>query len=259
MIITELKHLLSLASDIALETVNNCMPEMQKTKKVNVDLLRDVKIEADDRFEKIIIENLIMHSKYSILSEESGFIRAKEEDTDYYWIVDPLDGSLNYSRGIPICCISIALWKDMEPILGVVYDFNRNEMFTGIVGKGAWLNGAPIRVSEVAEEKSAVLCTGFPVHTNFSKESLTEFVEDIQKYKKIRLFGSAALSLAYVSCGRVDYYCENDIKIWDVAAGLALVKAANGIIQFSYSEPKHTLKVRASNSHLLYNECNDGL
>ena len=69
MIITELKHLLSLASDIALVTVNNCMPEMQKTKKVNVDLLRDVKIEADDRFEKIIIENLIMHSKYSILSE----------------------------------------------------------------------------------------------------------------------------------------------------------------------------------------------
>ena len=96
------------------------------------------------------------------------------------------------------------------------------------MNKGAWLNGQKISTNKVKEKSQAILATGFPVSTDFSKDALLDFVEDIRGYKKIRLLGSAALSLAYVACGRADVYKENNIKIWDVAAGLALVKAAGG-------------------------------
>jgi myo-inositol-1(or 4)-monophosphatase len=139
----------------------------------------------------------------------------------------------------------------MEPLLGVVYDFNRDEMFTGLVTEGAWLNGMPIKVSDVVEESKAVLCTGFPISTDFSELALLNFVKDIQSYRKVRLIGSAALSLAYVASGRVDAYQENDIAIWDVAAGIAIVKAAGGVAHFRPSKVENKLIVKAGNSFLL--------
>lgn len=246
----DLIDLLSLALDTAKNAVQNLVKTTKDAKVVAFDLLRDVKVEADRKLEDFIIESLTLKSGYPILSEEAGALQGRLSNQGLIWIVDPLDGSLNFSRGIPLCCISIGLWKHMEPVLGVVYDFGRNEAFTGIVGEGAWLNGTPISVSKINERLKAVLCTGFPVSTDFSKDSLLKFVEDIRNFKKVRLLGSAALSLAYVSCGRADFYHENDIKIWDVAGGLALTKAAGGIIQFSPSQDEYTLNVSASNSRL---------
>lgn len=241
---------LNLARDIAENAALILEKDGNKDRSVEQDLERDVKILADKRLESVIIKRLLEESQYPVLSEETGFFGGSNKNTDYKWIVDPLDGSLNFSRGIPINGISIALWEGMEPLLGVVYDFNRDEIFSGLVGEGAWLNSKPIIVSEITEKSKAVLCTGFPVSTDFSQKPLLNFVEDIRKYKKIRLLGSAALSLAYVACGRADVYMENDIKIWDVAAGIALVKAASGIVKYSSTGKENIFKVKASNQYL---------
>jgi len=198
--------------------------------------------------EAIILDHLKRESEFSILSEESGMFEGK--DHRLIWIVDPLDGSLNYFRGIPLCCISIGLWQEDKPVAGIVYDFNRTEIFAGIDGEGAWLNGERIAVSSIPDKEKAALCTGFPANTDFSTESLMAFVQKVREYKKVRLLGSAALSLAYVAAGRADAYMENDIMLWDVAAGIALVKASGGLVHYTSTGRENAFRVQASNRSL---------
>lgn len=188
---------------------------------------KDIKIKADSAAEAAVLAYLARASAFPVLSEEAGEVPGRG-DSEYRWILDPVDGSLNYNRGLPLCCVSVALWRGDRPVLGVIHDFNRGEVFTGVVGGGAFLNGTPLRVSAVAETSGAVLCTGFPVYTDFSPEPLRLFLERVRGFKKVRLLGSAALSLAYVAAGRADAYMEDNIMLWDVAAGLALVEAAGG-------------------------------
>ncbi len=245
-----LQNLLILAKDIALTASNEILNDFSQNRHVHENFRRDVKILADNELDRFIVEQLSQISEFPVLSEESGLSQASNSKENYRWIVDPLDGSMNFSREIPICCISIAFWQDMNPLIGVVYDFNRDELFTGIVGEGAWLNDSPICVSSTENTSNAILATGFPVSSNFSQKNLYKFVNNIKKYKKIRLLGSAALSLAYVSSGRVDIYQENNIKIWDVAAGIAIVRAAGGETQLIQSKVKEIVTVRATNSNL---------
>ncbi|NQV02149.1 MAG: inositol monophosphatase, partial [Bacteroidia bacterium] len=127
----DLSVLLSLAQDIAEDAVRIIEKDINKYQKVEQDLERDVKVLADRGLESVIVKRLLEEAQYPVLSEEAGFLGGSNKNTDYRWIVDPLDGSLNFSRGIPINCISIALWKGMEPLLGVVCDFNRDETFSG--------------------------------------------------------------------------------------------------------------------------------
>lgn len=196
-----------------------------REKKINSISRKDIKLQADLDSEKIICEILSNAFSYPILSEESYKIN-EEQKKDIHWVVDPLDGSLNFSQDIPLCCISIGLYKNDKPILGVIYDFNRDEMFSGVVGIGAWLNSEKIIVPKKIKEKNqAVLATGFSSYMNYGREELSKFISYIQEFKKIRLLGSAALSLAYVACGRIDAYYEKDIAIWDIAAGLALINS----------------------------------
>lgn len=246
-----LSALLSLAQDAASNASEIIRDNPGEHQRVEVNLKRDVKVGADRTLETAIVEDLLQNSKYPVLTEELGFLQRGQHDPGFCWIVDPLDGSLNFSRGIPIHCISVALWEGMNPLLGVVHDFTRNETFSGLVGHGAWLNKHPIATSRTKEISQAVLCTGFPVSTDFSKRSLSAFLDAIQAYKKIRLFGSAALSLAYVGCGRADAYMENDIRIWDVAAGIALVKAAGGMVEYESTLNETTFRVKATNPYLI--------
>jgi len=200
--------------------------------------------------EKQIVSILSKKSLFPVLSEEMGKVWSPEQFPDYHWIVDPLDGSFNYWKDIPLCCVSVGLWRGSNPVLGAIYDFNRNELFTGIVGQGAWLNNMPMRVSNLSDQKKSVLCTGFPVSTDFSTSPIQQFISFVQNFKKIRLIGSASLSLAYVACGRVDAYFERDIKIWDVAAGIALVRSAGGdsLFHFSSTKPNCLLLISANRS-----------
>ncbi len=208
---------------------------------------KDVKVNADFETHGVILE-MLKTSGIPILSEEDDI---HDFGMDIKWVVDPLDGSINFLRGIPSSAVSIALVCDGEPILGVVYDFNREEMFSGIVGKGAWLNGERISVSSVRERSEAILMTGFPSYTDYSREALNKYISLVQSFKKVRLLGSAALSLAYVASGRADTYYEKDIKIWDVAAGLALVKAAGGSYTKTTIDKDGECTVSAGNSEAL--------
>lgn len=193
---------------------------------VDVDLLHDLKLQADKRSEALLIRHLQNYSAFPILSEECGLVGSKEDNI--CWIVDPLDGTINYSRMIPFSCVSIGLWQGGKVILGVVYDFHRKEMFFGAVGQGAWLNGSKIIVSGVKNKQDAILATGFPAKADLSSKGIDNFARNVRLYKKLRFIGSAALSLAYVAAGRFDAYTERDIMFWDVAGGIALVEAAGG-------------------------------
>jgi len=234
MIEYSLSSLLELGEKTAFQAGSTLIKQERSARQVQQSQNRDVKIKGDFLSETIIVDSLQQHSSFPILTEESGIIGEIDRE-QYLWIVDPLDGSLNYSQGIPFCCISIGLWKANDPVLGVIYDFYRNEMFTGIIGEGAWLNETSIKISETTKKKESILCTGFPIKTNFSEKEITRFVNQIQAYKKVRLLGSAALSLAYVACGRADAYIEENIMLWDVSAGCAIVKAVGGEVEIDYS------------------------
>jgi len=221
---------------------------------VRCEVTRDLKLEADYALHQFICEALGKRSGFPVISEESPTDHWKQVNHGYVWIVDPLDGSLNFARGIPFASISIALWRGMTPLVGVVYDVHRQELFSGVVGTGAWLNGAAIHVSGVQRTHDAVLCTGFPVRMDYATSAIQEFITRVQTYKKVRLLGSAALSLAYVACGRADVYQEDRIALWDVAAGLALVQAAGGIIHVHRTQDPQLVLVQAGNRHVLAQE-----
>lgn len=232
----EKERLLHLAESTALlagECLKNRREDWRSLKSASG---HDVKIQADRASEELILECLAV-SNIPLFCEESGAVSVEKEKQrkdgkpDLIWIIDPLDGTLNYHQGIPLSCVSIALYNKAKPVLGVVFDFNHGDLFSGLVGSGAWLNHRPIQPSQVTEISNAVLCTGFPVNTDFSSPALSRFIVGIQHFRKVRLLGSAALSLCYVACGRVDVYREDNIMFWDVAAGLALVQSAGGTVK----------------------------
>ena len=136
----------------------------------------------------------------------------------------------------------------------VVYDFNRHELFSGLVNEGAWLNRRPISVSDIKESERGILYTGFPVAGDFSDENSIAFMRFARQWRKVRMIGSAAISLAYVACGRAEYYHERNTMFWDVAAGLALVVAAGGAIEFFGDRLDAPQDVHANNG-LVIHQC----
>jgi myo-inositol-1(or 4)-monophosphatase len=147
-----------------------------------------------------------------------------------YWVIDPIDGTANYFRGLDECCISIALMENDEALIGVIYNFNNDQMYTAIKDQGAFLNNMKISVSDIASRDKASITTGFPASESI--ESSMNFLENLKGWKKVRMFGSAALSCAYVASGKCDYYAEKGVYLWDIAAGICLVKEAGGCADF---------------------------
>ncbi len=201
--------------------------EFSRGSAVKSEIGKDIKLEADVLAEKVLLEHLRSGSGHPILSEEAGE-DASFEQAGLRWIVDPLDGTFNFSRRLPLCCVSIGLWDGHRPILGVIYDFVGDAMYAGIVGSGATRNGISIYVSETCAQNRAAICTGFPAGSDFGRDSILGFVRQVQHYKKVRMVGSAAMSLAFLAAGHVDAYQEDEINFWDIAGGIALVIAAGG-------------------------------
>lgn len=220
----------------AARTAGDLLAKMMPT---GTDVLsaerRDIKTQADHDAEAAILA-LLKDSGYPVLAEESGAVSNLPEDGSPYWVVDPLDGTLNFSRGLPLCTVSIALMAGRDALVGVIYDFNRDECFAAAKGEGATLNGAPMRVSTRTDPQQAICMTGTPTMSDFSEAGLQPLVARIQRFKKVRLLGSAALMLACVASGRADAYAEDEIMLWDVAAGLCLVQEAGGAVQIEDSE-----------------------
>lgn len=227
----DLTKLIYLAETTALIAGDKLSSKAENSLKVKFESPYDVKIQADIETEKIICQKLTKASSYYILGEEEGGDASLVEKKERYWVIDPLDGTYNYVRNIPICGVSIALLSGETPLLGVIYDFNQNELFSAIATETLLLNGKPINVSDGSSRESLILVTGFSSKHNDSKEALQSFIERVEQFKKIRMIGSAAMALAYVAAGRADVYFEESMYLWDIAGGIALVKAVGGVIK----------------------------
>jgi myo-inositol-1(or 4)-monophosphatase len=210
---------------------------------------RDVKLEADIASENLIKGIIESESNFPILAEESG--KSADNLGNTFWVVDPLDGTANYARDIPLCCISIALVQNLNPVIGVIYDFNNDDLYEGTKETEALLNNKLINVSDTAERNKGILVTGLPNATDYSDEAMLRMVKDFQSWRKVRMIGSAAMAAVYVASGKADLYKEFGTYLWDVAAGAAIVSAAGGVAEIRNQKANYQVDVSFSNSKIL--------
>jgi myo-inositol-1(or 4)-monophosphatase len=217
----------------------------------------DIVTAADTEAEAFVIGELCRRfPEHHIVGEEGGGQGAAASSAPYHWFVDPIDGTVNFAAKLPHFCTSIALaTPDRQPLLGVVYDPTRSELFTAVAGQGAWLNGQPIRVTATAAINDAVVSSGFPYdkHTN-PDNNLKEWAAFLRHIRGERRLGSAALDLCYVGAGRLDGYWEKDLNPWDVMAGMLVAREAGGTVTDYAGEPNPQRLDRsrfvASNGHI---------
>ncbi len=193
----------------------------------NKEGVNNLVTEADHAAEKAIIEEITKDfPDHFILSEEAGEIKTASE---YKWIIDPIDGTVNFANGIPICCVSIALEYKGEIILGAVYNPNMNEFFLAEKGTGATLNGKKIQVSDKTTVIKSCLVTGFPyTYLDEPYGPIQIFEKLIRQGIPVRRLGSAAIDLCWVAAGRFDGFYEHKLAAWDSAAGYLIVEEAGG-------------------------------
>jgi len=207
---------------------------------------------ADKRTEKIIIDELQKaHPEYGIISEERGIIN--KSNIKNRWIIDPIDGTLNFLNGIPQFAISIGYEENNEIKCGVIFNPIMNEMYYAEKGNGAFLNNSRMRVSNKKRLENALLVTGGPKQASKLKDKIfSEYVKVSRKVSSVRKFGSASLDIAYVACGRFDAYWQREINYWDIAAGIIIIKEAGGFVEYFEESSKHPLKknILASNSNI---------
>lgn len=187
----------------------------------------DLVTEFDKRSEELIISSIQQEfPDHAILAEESGHNKTVSE---YQWVIDPLDGTTNFSHGIPVFSVSIGLLKNNSPVVGVVYDPFHNEMFSAELGHGATLNHRPIHVSSRMDLGQAAISTGFPydLRTN-PQNNFAQFIQFQLRTQTVRHLASAALDCAWTAMGRLDGYWEFGVKPWDIGAGALIVREAGG-------------------------------
>ena len=209
--------------------------------RVNAAEAHDIKLEIDVQAQGLITTLLLQQFPQHALYGEEGIVG--DQSSDYQWVVDPLDGTVNYFYRIPHFCVSIALRFKGEIIVGVIYDPVRNEMWSGQKGEKPTLNGKDFRVSDRADLGEAVVSVGLSKTSEMIKTNLPLLQEMIHQVRKCRVFGSAALDMAYVACGRFDAYIEQGISFWDIAAGWILIETAGGKVDL---RPRGDMKEKYS-------------
>ena len=207
---------------------------------------------ADKRTEKILIEELQKsHPEYGIVTEESGIINKSNNKNK--WIIDPIDGTMNFLNGIPQFAISIGYEEDNEIKCGVIFNPITNEMYLAEKGNGAYLNNSRIRVSNKKSIKDSIIVTGGPKQSSKIKEKIfSEYINVSKNVSNVRKFGSAALDMAYVASGRFDGYWQRELNYWDIAAGIIIIKEAGGFVNFFEHDNNFPIKrnIIASNSNI---------
>ena len=191
------------------------------------------------------------HPDYGIITEESGIIN--KSNSKNRWIIDPIDGTMNFLNGIPQFAISVGYEEDNEIKCGVIFNPIMNEMFIAEKGNGAYLNNSRIRVSKKRKIKDALIVTGGPKQASKIKDQIfSEYIKVSKHVSNVRKFGSAALDIAYVACGRFDGYWQRELNYWDIAAGIIILKEAGGLIDFFELDSQAPLKknILASNSNI---------
>jgi len=246
------QELIELAKIAARDAARIISVSREKFGKVQSVVLsgKETKIIADQVLDKIILDRLD-NTGISVLSEESGYLERNNTD-GLLWIVDPLDGSLNFSRKSGPSAVSIALWKDMCPCFGVIYLLDEAKLAWGGSGFDAWLDQKPIITSDRSEKKLATLCTGIPARFNSKdSKSVKKFTDVIFGFSKVRMIGSAACSLLLVASGSADAYWEEDIMLWDIAAGFAIVEGAGGRLRYECRSDSYQCSAIAANPNLI--------
>jgi myo-inositol-1(or 4)-monophosphatase len=231
-----------------------------RPKRANEVTQHDIKLELDVRSQKLIERRLLAaFPGVSVLGEEGD---AGESTSEYRWVVDPIDGTVNFTYGIPHACVSIALqgkarrrsastYADgYDTLAGVVYDPFCNELWTAVRGGPAKLNGKVTRVSPRTRIKEAVVSIGFAKTRENLEATLPYFVELVHQVRKIRIMGAAALALTYVASGRFDAYIERGIRLWDIAAGGLILECAGGVFRREAVDNQHTYRMAATNRGL---------
>ena len=221
---------LSVAKEAAREGVRVINEFKKDGIKVKQKGFHDLVTDADVAAEKAILGVI---KKYfpndDILAEESADFDSMTNNRT--WIVDPIDGTTNFANGFPIYCVSVAMWNNREPKVGVVIEVNRVEEFTAVVGEGAWLNGKKIKVSGTSDPHNGFVATGFPYNDlSLVDPYLKLFRVLMEELQGIRRPGSASYDLCCVACGRFDGFYEYSLHIWDMAAAALIIREAGGVV-----------------------------
>lgn len=253
-------HAQKAAADAA-RTVGALMRrELHSPKRANAESQHDIKLELDVRCQKIIENALRKASPEAALLGEEGV--AGDPESEYRWVVDPIDGTVNFAYTIPHACVSIALqhrepkppptaYEDgFDTLVGVVYDPFLDEMWTASRGRPARLNGKIIRASTRQKLSEAVISIGFAKSRENLEATLPYFQELVHQVRKLRIMGSAALALTYVATGRFDAYIERGIRLWDIAAGGLILECAGGEFWHAPVAGVHTYRMLSTNKPL---------
>ncbi|MBC7353545.1 MAG: inositol monophosphatase [Thermogutta sp.] len=232
----ELEHFLDVANravDLAAEVLRDKFGRVEARLKGDADFVT----EADTESQRVVCETIRREfPDHGFLGEEGGDFPA-EQDSTYFWILDPLDGTTNYVHGVPFFSISLALACKNEILVGVVLDPMLNERFTAVRGGGAYLNGKPIRVSSVATLGEALISIGLPPRVTPESADVRWMVQSAVHCLSLRRTGSAALNMAYLAAGRFDVSWALTTKAWDVAAGSLLIEEAGGVVTNLQGKP----------------------
>lgn len=246
-----MKDALAAARDAALKAGGILRDNIHGVREINYKGDINLVTEMDVRSERAVVETLLSaFPGHGILAEEGTHIR---NDSGFTWIIDPLDGTTNYAHGYPCFSVSLALEKDDEIVVGVVYDPMRDELFSAQKGRGAWLNGRQIRVSGTDTLLQSLLATGFPYDRKVHEDNNLDYFRDLlMASQEVRRDGSAALDLCYVAMGRFDGFWELKLKPWDVAAGSLIVREAGGMVSnlLGGAGSIHDSEILASNGRI---------
>lgn len=244
------RHILELAVDVAMEA-GKLQRDKFRDNRLRMDTkssMHDVVTEVDKACEALLIERISSHyPNHSILGEETG---EHHKDGDWEWVIDPLDGTNNYSQGLPIFCVSIGVKFQGETQVGVVYLPYLDELFTAVRGEGASWNGRFIHVAKKTDLNECVVATGFPYDKGTNPQNNLDNVNAlVPTLRGIRRMGSAAYDLCCVACGLLDGYWELNLKPWDVCAGSLIVEEAGGEIMPFRDD--RDISIVAGNRHVI--------
>ena len=210
---------------------------VQVYEKGPADLVTEADLAAQELVRELLTQS---HPEHLLIGEEdSAQWRASHDprNTEFAWIVDPIDGTTNYAHGVPFYCVSLAMAHRGELVVGAIFDPNQDECFSASRGHGAFLNGRPIHPSPTTHLDHALFATSFPAHVQRDDPDVRCFMRIVDRTQSIRRTGSAALNLAYVACGRFDVASAYKTKLWDFAAGTVLVQESGGVITTWRGEP----------------------
>jgi myo-inositol-1(or 4)-monophosphatase len=236
-----MKHYLDAAEAAARAAGELLRQNFHRPRRVNASEAHDIKLEIDVQTQDLITQLLLAQFPEHALYGEEGVVG--DQSSEHQWVVDPLDGTVNYFYGVPHFCVSIALRFKGEIIVGVIYDPLRDEMWAAQKGEKPRLNGEHFRVSERADLAEAIISVGLAKTSRSIDTNLPLLQEMVHRVRKCRVLGSAALDMAYVACGRFDAYIEQGISLWDIAAGWILVETAGGTVDL---RPRKDMKDKYS-------------